>query len=149
VVGSLRIVAGENMHDNKTSIVVKKKKKPEILIIGEPKYLYRYTYIRHEYNQVSICNHEYLILKETECGYWIMFDIMFGIPRMLDYNSVNKRWVPKDGIRIFARSTKKDALESLKRRCLKHLKIMESEKITVKNVLFKVEDMLLYDKFDG
>jgi len=140
VVRSLKIVVGENMHNDKLVIIFDQKNKPDIIIEIEPKFLYRYTYTRHEYNQVSIHCQEYLILKETEHGYWVSEGVYFGYgqSKEIHYIDIPKRFVRKGGIRVFARPTKKEALESLKRRCLKHLKIMESEKITVNNVLSKI-----------
>jgi len=89
--------------------------------------LYRAEAYIDENGQVNITFVEYLIIRQTENGFWIR-------QKSFHYSPKNKKWIKKNAKRPFARQTKKQALDDLARRkkwhnAFMHEKIHANERI--------------------
>lgn len=88
-------------------------------------YLYRYVFYNYAssaddstfsfFPNVNIILQEYEIEKETEKGFWI------------DARHGKNKWVSKKGKKRFAYPTKEQALENLKKRTERRIKLLQNE----------------------
>lgn len=85
-------------------------------------YLYRYEQTMCFSAGVTIACWEYIIVKETPCGYWINHSMFCSA----------KRWTSKTGKKRFAYPTKADALDNFICRRTRQIEIL-TEKINTAN----------------
>ena len=79
---------------------------------------------------------EYPVIKETRCGFWVRdkYRKRKGLP--------NRRFVLREGTRVFARMSKKEAIVSFWRRKRKQVKHLEGEFKLAKDELDRTEVIL-------
>jgi len=86
--------------------------------------LYRYESANRE-DGIKICLQEYYVASETPKGYWISTAFHFSdVPEDTDIR--RDRWVRKEGVNIFARTTRQAALHDFRCRKTRYKQIMEA-----------------------
>lgn len=103
------------------------------------KEFYRYTDSRDAYGYDHITLSVYVLLRETNCGYWI-------IPKWCEnsYSSSKekyKKWIPRDSKKRFAYPTKEEAMINFKKRKAMQIFWGEYNIARAKAALSAIEDL--------
>ncbi len=80
--------------------------------MSESKVLYRYESVQFT-DGLQVCCSEFLITKETPCGYWID-----------DYNRLFPKWVSKTSLKRYAYPIKLEAMHSFVKRKERQITIL-------------------------
>lgn len=103
------------------------------------KELYRYDTVSYE-DGPKIELHEYRMVKETPKGHWISYGLCFHSDvRPLDYSLY--KWVPKEGINVYARTTKAEALHDFECRKKRYRGILQARLLELETVFYLLEDL--------
>ena len=95
-----------------------------------PGVFYRAWYTNYDGGRIQITFFEYYLLRETPCGYWINGEL---------YDSKD-RWISKNSRKSYAYPTKEQALNSLKCRKNRQVKILEGRLRESKAILYMIEE---------
>jgi hypothetical protein len=98
---------------------------------------YRYTDSHDAYGYAHITLSIYILLRETNCGYWV-------IPKWAKSDSERekyKKWIPRDSKKRFAYPTKEEALINFKKRKAMQIFWGEYNISRAKQALSKIEDL--------
>ncbi|NLR94946.1 hypothetical protein [Flammeovirga agarivorans] len=109
--------------------------------------LYRYTQgnvLNSEFGFPDISKpilSEFEVITETDKGYWIKpYKKDDGITFTSGVYFFNKKWVPKEGVNLFAFTEKNKAMFNLKKRTEKRIKILQRQMLLSKMTLRMVEN---------
>jgi len=75
--------------------------------------------------EVHLC--EFVLLKETKHGYWIIPESIKGSLSWLWYVESNKKWIPKESKKRYAYPTKEQALVGYIKRSERRIKILKGQ----------------------
>jgi hypothetical protein len=89
--------------------------------MGEKRELYRYV-DDQDANGVHVRLKKYMIIKETDCGFWIIPDYMKNYQGMHDGC---KRWVRKTSLSGYANQSKHDAMRNFEKRKKRQIQMSE------------------------
>jgi len=118
-------------------------------------YLYRYVYQQGAligsinwksrasfmpYFTAEISLEKYKVLKETKKGYWIEYY------RFIYRENNYKKWVPKEGKKLFAFATKTEAMKNFLIRTKKRQKYLERDLAVCKSAIEKAEKMKIEEE---
>jgi pyruvate/2-oxoacid:ferredoxin oxidoreductase beta subunit len=101
------------------------------------KEFYRYTDSHDAYDYAHITLSIYILLRETNCGYWI-------IPKWANSDRTKekyKKWIPRDSKKRFAYPTKEEALINFKKRKEMQIKWGKYNISRAKSALLAIEDL--------
>jgi len=102
------------------------------------KLLYRYEDVSYESGpKIQLC--EFYVAAETPKGHWISTNFYFTASE-LPANFPKDRWVPKEGVNVYARTTKETALNDFKCRKIRHRNIMQSKLLELEMIFDLLND---------
>jgi hypothetical protein len=98
---------------------------------------YRYEDDYH-INGCQIELREFILLRETPCGYWIVPYYIEHYPDMIEKW---KKWIPKSSKKRFAYPTKEEALVSLRARKERQIFYGKTSIARAKLALYRIEEI--------
>lgn len=104
------------------------------------KKLYRYEVINYE-DGPKISLDEYDVVKETPKGHWIAEKFFFWSDTFPKSEKDKWKWVPKEGSKVFARTTKTEALHDFECRKKRYRGIMQARLLELETVFDLLEDL--------
>lgn len=87
--------------------------------------LYRYTGNHYTDETTSITLQEWIILRKTRCGYWIIPKGYENYPEVVQES--RKKWIHETANNRFAYDTEEEAWKGFKRRNANHIAILEGQ----------------------
>ena len=102
------------------------------------KLLYRYEDVSYaDGPKIELC--KFYVAAETPKGHWISTSFYFTTSE-LPANFPKDKWVPKEGMNIYARTTKETALNDFKCRKIRHRNILQSKLLGLETIFNLLED---------
>ncbi len=105
----------------------------------EVKVLYRYNVMLFFEGRPKVLLSEYLVTKETECGWWIGGNKPKFEPHSF-HTYTSKKWVSKTTRKRFAYPTKEEALVNFKARKQRQILIIKGQLERAKEALLIIEN---------